>query len=118
MNYRRAPLHHEWSFPVPNGREQYEQYTKLVRVAAQLHDFGIRVDRKRALASIVASTKRAELFTGLFLDATKLDRDALGAKGSGGTKAVKEWFKDQGAPDVVFDKRTKEPQFNAAALMC
>lgn len=107
-----------FQWPVENGPGQYAQYEKLFLVAEQMKAFGVRCNTEKALKHKREADERAELFTQMFCELTGLKRSQLGAKGEGTTKATREWFKDAGAPDVVFDKKTKLPQFNAAAMTC
>ncbi len=113
--YRPYP---EFNFPLPRFQEQYQRLVELAGVADKMCAFGVGVDTGKALAHAEAAAKRAIVFSDMFLELTKLPREALGNAGEGNTLLVKDWFKDAGAPDVIFDKRTKKPQFNAAAMTC
>lgn len=115
MSYRQYP---EFNFPLPRFQEQYARLVENALVAEKMKTFGVRVDTQRALTHAREADARAIMFTDMFLEMTGLKAEDLGGKGEGGTKPVKEWFRDAGAPDVVFDKRTKKPQFNAAAMTC
>lgn len=107
-----------FNYPLPRFQEQYAQAVKLALVAEKMKDYGVRVDTQRALTHAREGDERAAVFTQMFLELTGLKRAALGEKGEGGTKAVKDWFREVGAPDVVFDKVTKKAKFDAAALTC
>lgn len=113
----------EWSvpnfqWPVDRGQEQYEAYVQQCLIARKIKDYGMRLDRGRLLRHIHNANQRAKLFTQLFLETTGLKHADMGPSGAGQTAKVKAWFKEAGAPDVVFDKKTKEPQFNSDAFLC
>ena len=100
----------------PRSRERYQLLCKLAPIAERMRSFGVRVDITRAMEHVRAAKKRKAFFASMFCRLTGLAESALGASGAGQTKEVKEWFKRVGAPDVVFEKRTKKPQFNSTAL--
>ena len=102
--------------PAMRSRERYDLLCKLALTAERMKQFGVRVDVPRAAEHARLRNAAAERFKGLFLRGTGLPEDSLGAAGAGQTAAVKDWFKERGAPEVVFDKRTKKSQFNSAAL--
>lgn len=108
----------EMNYPLPRFRDQYEEQVKLQLIAAKMEAYGVRVNIDTALRHAREAASRAEVFSQLFLELSGLDREALGKKGDGTTKAVKDWFKAAGAPDVVFDKNTGKAQLNAVALTC
>lgn len=108
----------DFNFPLPRFKEQYERLVSLVKVAEQMKGYGVLVDTQRALTHAREADERAALFTQMFLELTKLKRTDLGLKGTGNSKAVKTWFREAGAPDVVFDKKNGKPQFNSVALTC
>lgn len=88
----------------------------LMRVAERMTKYGFRVDRKRIEAHRKRASEKASGFTRRFCALSALSPGDLGSAGSGQTDTVKNCFKRLGAPDVEFDKRTKKPQFNTAAL--
>lgn len=106
------------SFPIPRGEERYRQLLQLFDVARRMGQYGIRIDMRRARWHLDQARTRAEHFTRMFLDLTKLPPEALGDSGAGTTAAVRDYFwKELGAPHVSFHKRTKKPQFNTASLI-
>lgn len=107
---------HEW-VPMENGQAQYEHLVKLFGVARRMKAFGTRVDPEACEAHVKSAAERRAHFTDKFLEITQLPSKALGEAGGGATAAVKAWFKAQGAPDVIFHKITKKPQFNQQALI-
>lgn len=106
----------EMQWPIPDGPGRYAHMAQLFGIAERMKQYGIRVDRGRIIEHTRDARARTAIFTRLFLKESKLAQSDLGKAGSGQTDAVKAWFAAQGAPDVVFDKRTKRAQFNAAAL--
>jgi hypothetical protein len=117
-SYRREWVIPEFQWPVDRGEEQYRAYCEQVVIARKIKDYGIRFDRGALLRHIYKANKRAAVFMQLFLETTGLKREDMGPSGSGQTAKVKAWFKEAGAPDVVFDKKTKEPQFTSDAFLC
>lgn len=106
------------NFPLPRAREMYSHQVKLQHIAQKMQDYGVRVDTEVALRHAREADGRAEQFAQLFLELTGLPRKALGAQGTGVTQACRDWFREAGAPDVVFNKDTGKPQMNAVALTC
>ena len=102
--------------PALRSRARYEQLCKLSVTAERMKQFGVRVDVPRAAEHARLRNAAAGRFQELFLKGTGLTVADLGEAGAGQTAAVKDWFKMRGAPEVVFDKRTKKSQFNSAAL--
>jgi hypothetical protein len=115
---KQRRLYPDFQTPLPRFDEQYDRLVQLSLVAEKMHQYGVRVDTGRALKHAQEATARAGLFTDMFVELTGLKRGQLGEKGEGTTKAVRDWFCEAGAPDVVFDKVSKKAQFNAAALTC
>lgn len=111
-------LHHTPEWPLDRFQQQYDDLVKLQLIAAKAENHGIRVNTDTALRHKREAESRAEVFTQLFMELTRLKREALGKEGTGVTQAVKDWFKGAGAPDVCFDKNTGKPQLNAVALTC
>lgn len=111
-------LYPEFQHPLESFHTQYARLVQLAGVAEQMKDFGVRLDFERTNRHMDEAQQRAAIFTEILLKLANLERHQLGAKGMGTTKAVKDWFKAAGAPDVAFDKLSGEPQFNAAALTC
>lgn len=104
--------------PVEQGVERYEHLLKLFDIARKMTERGMRVDIGRARWHRWEAARRANEFTDRFLGLTGLDRKALGEKGIGATKAVKEYFwQTLGAPPVIFDKKTKAPKFDVPSLI-
>ncbi len=113
--YRLAP---EFNFPLPGFKDRYNRLVELALVAEKMKTFGVAVDTQRALGHVIEAGGRGDTFLQIFLETTGLNKEDLGKAGEGNTKLVKDWFRERGAPDVIFDKRTKKPQFNAATLTC
>lgn len=108
----------EMTFPIPRGEERYRQLLQLFDVARRMGQYGIRIDMRRARWHLDNARARAEHFTRMFLDLTKLPPEALGDSGAGTTAAVRDYFWNElRAPHVSFHKRTKKPQFNTASLI-
>ncbi len=110
----------QMTFPIDRGPERYQHMLKLYAVARQMTNFGVRVDRRRALWHVAEAKKRAERFRVMFLDETKLPETALGKAGAGQTHAVRDWFWElHQAPKLSFKKKTQppKPQFNSPTLL-
>jgi hypothetical protein len=106
----------EW--PLERSEEQYNNQVQLQHIAEKMKQLGVRVDTQKALEHKRLADSRSLQFSEIFLELTGLPREALGKAGTGVTKAVKDWFREAGAPDVVFDKDSGKPQLNAIALVC
>ena len=104
--------------PAPRAGERYQNALRLMAVAEKMTRHGWRVDRVRIASHLAQAKMRAEIFKRRFLNLTHLPEKALGPAGAGQTDAVINHFRvTLKAPDVVFDKKTKRPQFNTAALI-
>jgi DNA polymerase I-like protein with 3'-5' exonuclease and polymerase domains len=101
-------------FPVPRGKEQYDQYMKLAHVAMEMTTAGWRVDldavARHRDAAIARQKRMGEIFSTLSHVAE------LGADGQ--TQAIKDYFwKELEVPVVSVDRKTKKPKLDAAALL-
>lgn len=106
-----------WS-KAPGAYERYQRLVQLMTITEKMTLKGWKVDAKRLAAHRSIAQARVDKFRHMFIAQTKLKTDALGASGSGATHAVRDWFwLSQGAPHVVFDKRTKRPQFSSECLI-
>lgn len=102
----------------PGAYERYQRLIALMGITEKMTAKGWRIDKKRLEAHRAQASLRINRFLKMLLAETKLGIDALGAAGSGTTLAVRNWFwLEQGAPHVVFDKRTKRPQFSTECLI-
>lgn len=103
---------------VPNGPGRYQQLVELSAVAAQMKDFGVRVDQAKARWHLVDAERRGAEFTERFLSLTGLPEEALGDAGAGQTQAIKDYFwKEHKAPVLFHDKKTKKPKFDSPTLI-
>ena len=106
-----------YELPIAYGKERYAQAVKLVQIAEKMKEKGVRVDLGRAQEHYKAAVQRAAHYERLFLEKTGLSRWDLGKAGAGQTDAVRDWFWEQNnSPKLVFDKKTKKPQFNSPLL--
>lgn len=102
----------------PGAHERYQRLISLMGICEKMTARGWRVDLGVLDKRRIDAADRVARFTEMFLAQTKLSAADLGASGSGTTLAVRNWFwLDQGAPHVVFDKRTKRPQFSSECLI-
>lgn len=104
------------SMVCPGAGERYKSSLALMSIAERMTHYGFRVDRDRIRVHADAARERSARFSREFLRRSGLRAEALGKAGAGQTDGVKAYFRKLGAPDVEFDKRTKRPQFNTAAL--
>lgn len=112
---RQRPI--EMTFPIEGGEERYAQGEALMKIAVKMHQLGVRIDIGRARQHQVDAEARAEVYTERFLTATGMERCDLGPSGAGQTDTVRNWFwVKNGAPQLVFDKRSGEAQFNGPLL--
>lgn len=108
-------LNMEW--PIEGGSERYTQGEALMHIAERMKAAGVRVDIRRARQHQIDAEARAAHFTERFLTFTGLSQADLGSAGAGQTDAVRDWFwKTHNAPQLVFDKKSKKPQFNGPLL--
>src|SRR4051794_10028044 len=90
MTHKIAPRYWpEIKFPVHRALERYRTYLALSDIAVKIKRDGWRIDAKRAQAHEQAAMKRAERYKGIFLKATGLKVDALGAAGTGQTNSIR-----------------------------
>ncbi len=102
----------------PRAYERYSQLVRLMEITEKMTLRGWRIHKARLAAHRVNAIERVAKFRHMFLAQTKLKADALGASGSGATNVVRDHFwLTLGAPHVVFDKRTKRPQFSSECLI-
>lgn len=103
---------------VPRAEERYDRALRLMSIAHKMEQKGWLVDQAALKEHVALATFRVQRFTDLFLSTTGLPADALGDAGGGSTASVKRWFwLGQGAPQLLFDKHTKRPQFNTELLI-
>jgi DNA polymerase-1 len=101
-------------FPVPRGREQYDQYMKLAHVAMEMTTAGWATDPKRLEKHREDARQRQHRMRQIFSKISKCDN--LGADGQ--TREVKDVFwQTFGVPVVSVDRKTKRPKLDAAALL-
>ena len=105
------------SMCTPRAKERYDNALSLMRIAEKMTRYGFRVDLAKIAEHRERAMARRDRYQKMFCDMTGLPVAALGAAGEGHTSAIREHFTETlGAPDVEFDKKTKRPQFNNAAL--
>jgi DNA polymerase-1 len=101
-------------FPVPRGREQFNQYMRLAKVAMEMTTAGWRVDLDRVAAHREMAVERQGRMRAIFADLTSIGD--LGVDGQ--LQSIKAWFWDtQKLPVVSVDRKTKRPKLDAAALL-
>ena len=104
--------------PAPGAHARYQSLLQLLDITERIRERGWLVDAQRLHAHESISRERAAKFQQMFIAQTDLAPCALGASHTGATHAVRDWFWiTQGAPHVLFDKRTKRPQFNTETLI-
>ena len=102
----------------PGAHERYQRLITLMGICEKMTSRGWRVDAKRLDYHRIKAAERTARFQDMFLAKSQMSVSDLGASGSGTTHAVRDWFwLAQGAPHVVFDKRTKRPQFSSECLI-
>lgn len=101
------------AFPVINGRAQYAQYLQLAKIAVHMQRTGWRISKPRAEAHRDAAVIRAKALKDEIITLTGLDPGDSGL----GPQWVTYFLKTLGLPPVSFDKHTRRPQLNAAALL-
>lgn len=102
----------------PRAHERYTQLVQLMHITEKMTSKGWRIHRERLKAHRAQAAKRVSRYASMFAAQTNLPASALGASGSGATNAVRDFFwLTLGAPHVVFDKRTKRPQFSSECLV-
>lgn len=101
-------------FPIPNGRNQYEQYMRLSSIATEMKTAGWRVDTCKVMEHKRLATERSNRLKNIFIGLA-----CIGDIGKDGqTQSVKDYFwKTLGVPVVSVDKKTKKPKLDAAALL-
>lgn len=101
-------------FPIPKGREQFNQYMKLSAIATEMKTAGWRVDICKVKHHRDKASERSKRLSNIF---TQLA--CTGDIGKDGqTQSVKDYFwKTLGVPVVSVDKKTKKPKLDAAALL-
>jgi DNA polymerase I-like protein with 3'-5' exonuclease and polymerase domains len=101
-------------FPVPRGREQYNQYMKLAHVAMEMTNSGWAVDLERVAQHRADAVARQARMSEIFKTLSHVGE--LGADGQ--TQEVKDYFwKTLKVPVVSVDRKTKKPKLDAAALL-
>lgn len=106
------------TFPVANGPARYQRLVRVASCARRMSEYGVRIDLARAKWHLENAKRRAEFFLAKFLQLTGLSESDMGAKGSGQTNAVKDWFWIRNeAPILSRHRRTKAPQFNTPTLI-
>jgi DNA polymerase-1 len=101
-------------FPVPRGREQYDQYMRLAHVAMEMTTAGWRVDDDALRVHRMAAMRRQARMREIFADLTGCKN--LGVDGQ--TQEVKDVFWTRfGLPHVSVDTKTRRPKLDAAALL-
>lgn len=104
--------------PQLGARERYERLIQLMRITERMTERGWRVDAAKLEGHRVVAAARVHKFQHMFLAKTGLKASDLGASASGTTNRVRDWFwLDQGAPQLLFNKLTKKPQFNTELLI-
>lgn len=104
--------------PQDRANERYERLIGLMRVSEKMTEKGWRVDLAKLDSHRSTAIARIDKFTRMFLAQTRLVSSDLGTSGSGTTHKVRNWFWiDQGAPQLVFNKLTKKPQFSTELLI-
>lgn len=89
-----------------------------MRVCERITERGWRVDAAKLHGHRTTALARIDKFREMFLAKTGLVSGDLGASGSGTTNRCRDWFWiDQGAPQLLFNKLTKKPQFNTELLI-
>lgn len=98
--------------------ERYKKLLDLSFIAARITERGWSVDRNEIRRLRAAAVEKQARFTNTFLQTSGLSYEHLGKKGTGHTHSVRDFFWNElKAPHVVFDKISKKPQFNSAALV-
>lgn len=101
-------------FPVPNGKDQYQQYMTLSRISTEMKTSGWRIDRNRLLRHKDEALKRQKRLSVIF--STLACTQDIGKDGQ--TQAVKDYFwQTLGVPVVSVDRKTKKAKLDAAALL-
>lgn len=101
-----------------NGKIRYFRMLELSQIASRMTEKGWPVDRAAVFKLMEISRDRKQRFTDEFLKISGLSLDHMGKKLTGHTHTVRDFFwKELQAPHVVFDKISKKPQFNTAALV-
>lgn len=101
-------------FPIPRGREQYDQYMQLSHVAMEMQMAGWKVDLDTVERHRIAATERQDRLGQIFKDLSHIKE--LGKDGQG--NEIKSYFWDTlHLPVVSVDKKTKKPKLDAAALL-
>lgn len=104
--------------PQPRARERYQRLVALMDVCEQITDKGWLVDLAKLEAHRLTANARVDKFRKMFLAQTGLKDADLGASGGGATKRVRDWFwVGEGAPQLLFNKLTKKPQFSTELLI-
>jgi hypothetical protein len=108
----------DMTFPIDNGVPRYDRLVKVAHAARLMSDYGVRIDLGRAAWHLENAKQRAGFFLRKFLELTGLSESDMGAKGSGQTNIVRDWFWVRNeAPVLSRHRRTKAPQFNTATLI-
>lgn len=101
-------------FPVPRGKEQYQQYMELSRIAVRMQQSGWAVDLKKLKEHKRAAEERQQRLGDIFRQLSGLKE--LGKDGQ--LLSIKDYFwKTLGCPVISIDRKTKKPKLDAAALL-
>lgn len=100
-------------FPVVNGKAQYEQYIHMAKTAVKMTQTGWRVDRARLLEHKTQAEDRAFALKKEVQNLTSLDPGDSGL----GPQWLKYFLTTLQLPPVSFDKHSRKPQLNQAALI-
>lgn len=101
-------------FPVPRGREQYDQYMQLSHVAMEMQTAGWKVDLDKVAEHKALAVERQKRLGEIFRTLSHI-RD-IGKDGQG--NEIKSYFWDTlHLPHVSVDKKTKKPKLDAATLL-
>jgi DNA polymerase-1 len=98
--------------------QRYNRLLDLSMIASRMTEKGWPVDRAAVSQLQGVAHDRQHRFTEQLLKESGLSYEHLGKRATGHTHSVRDFFwKDLKAPHVAFDKVSKKPQFNTAALI-
>lgn len=105
-------------YNVANAQQRYEDQLRLLEIAGKLSAQGIRFADDTAQEYLREALWRQAFWTWRFLELTGLPAEAMGEKGTGKRSALAKYFWGKlKAPQLMRDKRTKEPQLNTALFL-